>query len=261
MQDKKKITQEEFNDLVKSLDRLKEGGLLEPDAYNNAIEKAKGDMDDPKKMDMMDKAYYTSKMDEMKKAYDSKMEDMQKAMMTKMEDMMKKAIEDMKGMLPGSPAKVTTDLGKSEKDELQKSEKDELQKSEKDELTKQTNDDLIKSFESVVTNVLTPVSKSIEELTERVDQIAETPNPFKAVMGEYNTINKSVGENDKGQKVFSVSSHSSQIKDELLKAFDKAEGTEKNALANAIQTLEVRGILTQEGENIVKSMQNIDIEK
>lgn len=255
---KDKFSQEEIDELEKSLQSI---GMPE-DEISKAITMAKEKLE-PKEDEEDD--------DEVEKAYRGKVDEMEKTIKGFSNELgdIKKAIEDMKGLLPGSPAKVTTDLGKGEEDELEKGEKTDLEKG---------GDDIAKSFDTIekslgeslgnlITEKLGEISKGFETelgtIKKEVQKIAEAPNPFRGFAGNYNNnvIQKGIEKNEEGQEVFSKSMHKSQILGKMWQVADKKEGKDKMEFMKSITSFENTGKLNEEVENLLKSELNIEIEK
>lgn len=226
------FSEEEINSIVEKGE--KEGKFLQGDDKKN-------DDDDAKTVDQLDQ-------EEMKKAYDAVM-----AAKTQVE----KAMEDFLnrfGNVPGFTAPADF-VKKGEEDELNKSEVIDIEKAFGDRF-----DSIMKGFETqneLNSNIL----KSISEIKESVEAIAQTPNPLKGLFGNYNFIEKGEKFNDDGVQVVNLRNKDAAI-DKFEKAIDKVENeNDKQVIRDLISDFTISGVTNQKGLNIVKKALNIDFEK
>jgi hypothetical protein len=189
------------------------------------------------------------KDDEVKKAYDKIMSakaDLDKSMTDFL---------DKFGSMPGVKTPDSDFTEKSEEDTLEKSEVNDFEKAFGSKF-----DSIEKGFETQ-NKVNEKILKSIQGLSHTVNQIAETPNPFKALTKSYGFIEKGEKTNEGGQKVVNLNNKEVVIS-EIEKSLDKIENEQDNQLVrNMLSDYSISNKLNPTGLNIVKKALNIDFEK
>jgi len=193
-----------------------------------------------------------SDSDDMKKSYDKVMS---------MKSELDKSMADFLNKY-GSAAGIKTpdtdiEKVKSEKGDIQKSEVNDFEKAFGSKL-----DDIQKSFDGQ-SKINEEFLKSLQGIKETVNAIAETPNPFKGIFGNYkgNLLEKGEKLNDNGKRVISLR-NKDQATEEFQKAVDLIENeADKQVVRNMISDFTITNKTNATGLNIVKKALDIDIEK
>ena len=252
MEDKDKMDRD---DLIKSLQEL-DFSEAEIDDIVSKAEKddkfaPKEKEDDDKSIDEEAQEKVVDK-DDMKKSFDKVM-----AMKADLD----KSMEDFLNKYGNAPGIKTpdTDLEKVKAidEDILKSEINTLEKSFSSRL-----DEIQKSFtgQNEINNELL---KSIQKVNETVNMIAETPNPFKGVFGNYkgNILEKGEKFNEGGKRVVSLR-NKELATDEFQKAIDKVEDeNDKQTIRDMISDYTISNKTSTTGLNIVKKALDIDFEK
>jgi len=191
--------------------------------------------------------------DDMKKSYD-KIMNMKSEIDKSMADFLEKY-----GCAPGIKT-PDTDLEKV------KSEKEDIQKSEANDFEKAFGSkfETIEKGLSDQSKINDEFLKSLQNISETVKAIAETPNPFKGVFGNYkgNILEKGEKVDANGKRILSLSRDKETVLDEFAKAVDKVDNEQdKQLIRDAISTLNISNRVSPQSIEIVKSTLNIDIEK
>ena len=188
--------------------------------------------------------------DEMKKAYDKVMS---------MKEDLDKSMTDFLNKYGNAPGIKTPDTDiekvKSEKEDIQKSEINDFEKAFGDKF-----DTITKSLEnqSLINDELV---KSLQKINSTVNAIAEAPNPFKGLFGNYKGSLVEKGISDTGKRIVSLRDKD-QALEEFQKAVDKVENeTDKQIVRNLISDFNISNKTNAVGLNIVKKALDIDIEK
>lgn len=135
---------------------------------------------------------------------------------------------------------------------------------------KSINEDIIKSFDSSIeksfekqNQINDAILKSLGDLTETVNKIAEAPNPFKSLLGDYSNriIEKGEKFNDDGKKVISLK-NKKEVQDVLIKSLDAVkDDDQKQAIRDEISNYTVTNKLNNKTLDIVRKALNVDFEK
>lgn len=251
MEDIGKIDKEE---LVKSLIDLE----FSQEEIDKIVEKAEKD----EKFTAEDKPEANKTVDELaeEKAVDK--DDMKKAYdkVCSMKEDLDKSMTDFLNKYGNAPGIKTPDTNietvKSEKEDIQKSEINDFEKAFGDKF-----DSISKSLEnqSLINDELV---KSLQKINETVNAIAETPNPFKGVFGNYKGSILEKGENSEGGKRVLSLRDKDQAIEEFQKAIDKVENEQdKQIVRDLLSDFTISNKANATGLNIVKKALNIDIEK
>ena len=243
------------DELIKSLQELE----FSEEEIAIVIEKAEKDgkfvkddepVDDPEEYDEPEEKEKDD--EEVKKAYD-------KIMSMKDElDKSMTAFLDKYGNVPNLKKPTSSvEAIKSEKTDIEKAEVVDIEKAFGDRF-----DTIIKSFESQ-SKFNDELQKSIGDLKEEVEKIANTPNPFKGLFGSYKNsiIEKGEKTNEEGQPVYSLKDKSA-VTEVFEKAIDKvSDEKDKSLIRNMISDYTISNKTNDTGLNIVKKALNIDFEK
>lgn len=234
------FTQEEIDSFIQKAEK---DGKFEP--------KSKEEEENEKTVDE-EKVEKVEDKDEMKKAFDKIMD-----MKTEIDKSMTEFLDKF-GRVPGMPT-PTDFTKKSEEDELNKAEKEDIQKAfvgKFDEISKSIEN----RFESQ-TRVNEEIVKSLKEMSETVNAIAEAPNPFKGIRNSYNFIEKSEKTDENGKKVVSLR-NKEQVEKLIEKAIDKTEDSiDKKELRDTLSDYSIAGKIRPAGFDIVKKALEIEFEK
>lgn len=160
------------------------------------------------------------------------------------------------GSVPGLTT-PTDFVKKSEETEIEKSEVNSFEKAFGDRF-----DQILKGFENQ-TEVNDQLQKSIQEVKNTVEQIAQTPNPLKGLFGNYrnNVIEKGERTDEEGKTVYSLS-NKELVTEQFEKAIDKVENEgDKQVIRDMISSYTISNNIIPKGLNIVKKALNIDFEK
>ena len=248
------------DELIKSLTELE----FSPEEIDSIVEKAEKEggfkdkvEDVAEEKDENEKTVDEEAADknEMKKAYDKVMS---------MKDELDKSMADFLNKFGSAPGILTpaTDLSvESTVKAVAKAEVDGFEKSFTGKF-----DSIEKSFGDFVldqSKVNDELVKSISKISETVNAIAETPNPFKGIFHNYKNSILEKGEktNDNGHKV--VSLRNKELTTETFeKAVDKVTNEEdKQIIRNMISDFTIAGKLNPTGLDIVSKALEIDFEK
>ena len=190
-------------------------------------------------------------------------EEMQKSCdkIVKMKDELDKSMSaflDKYGSAPGIPT-PTTDLEKV------KSEKLDIEKSEVNSFEKAFGSkfETIEKGLEAQTKINEEFLKSLQGISATVNAIAEAPNPFKSILGNYkgSLLEKGEKVGEDGKRVISLKNKEYAL-NEFQKAVDKVENEDdKQIVRNMISDFTIANKVSEIGINIVKKALNIDIEK
>lgn len=230
----KKYSEEEIKELKKSLTDLE----FSEEEIKDMISKAEEEEIEEE-----------TEEEEMKKAYDSIM---------KMKSVLKTAMDsflDRFGNVPGFHAPNFDIKDKSVVNDIEKSFSDDIVKGFSLQF-----DDLKKSIESQLTFNET-IQKSIDSINETVNKIAETPNPFKSLMGSYGIIEKGDKMSEDGKKIISLKDKRG-VQDILLKSLSVIKEEDKiQKIRDEISNFTVTNKLNPKSLDIVSKAMNVEFEK
>lgn len=255
----------DIDELKKSLEELQFGeaevasivekaikeNASEEDNDDEEVEKPKADEpkgDDTKTIDEEDNDKAQS---EMKKAFDKVM-----SAKTEFDKSMEEFLNKF-GSVPGMPTPDTDFAKKKDGEPIQKAFGDDFEKAFGEKF-----DTIMKGFENQTT-VNNELIKSIAEVRETVNAIAETPNPLKGIFGNYgqNILEKGEKTNSDGKRVVSLRNKDAASA-EFFKAIDVTENEQdKQIIRDMVSSFNISGQLNPVGLNIVKKALDIDFEK
>lgn len=162
---------------------------------------------------------------------------------------------DKFGSMPGVKTPDSDFTKKAEEDQLNKSIENDFEKSFGSRF-----DDIQKGFESQ-NKINEEIVKSLQNLTTTVNQIAETPNPLKSILGKYGFIEKGEKTNELGKKVVNLKNKEA-VQNEISKAMDKVENEDdKQVLRDMLSDYTISNKTNPLGLDIVKKALDIDFEK
>jgi len=239
------FSKEEIDSIVEKAE--KEGGFKD---------KVEDDVTKEKDKDIKTVDEENADKNEMKKAYDkvvSMKEDLDKSMT----DFLNKF-----GSAPGIPTpKTDLNVESTVKETVSKALTDEFQKSFGDKF--ETIEKSIGDFVLDQSKINNELVKSIGEISETVKAIAETPNPFKSILGNYKNSILEKGEktNENGNKVISLR-NKELATDTFEKAVDKVENEQdKQIIRNMISDYTISNKVNADGLDIVSKALKVDFEK
>lgn len=108
------------------------------------------------------------------------------------------------------------------------------------------------------------ITKSLDLINKSVGEIANAPNPFKGLFGNYNgnVLEKADKFNEEGKKVLSLSRNKNDVNNAFEKAIDVVKDeSDKKIVRDMISTYAISGITSRDGLNIVSKALDIDFEK
>jgi len=249
MMAKEKYTKEQADALAKSLK-----GLMPEDEIKVVVEKAlRVDKNDIEKSDKDETNEQLEKLILDKKA--------------EIEKSKKELVDLEKSLLEGKIKKPATKSEEIKEEKIEKS---------KDS----SNDDLLKSIDTLISEKIgkievqrmnfSEIEKSIKESNERYDKLEKSFNEFmdspiskpKAVISNYGVIEKSIKTDKNGNKIIPLS-NSKAIVNELEKSLKSNKITEeqKRTIRNSVSKYELYKSLDDEVIDIIKSTNDIEIEK
>jgi hypothetical protein len=245
------------DELIKSLQEFD----FTQDEIDGFIQKAEADgkfgsgkeekEEDDKTIDE-NKAEEAEDKDDMKKAYDKIM-----SMKSEMDKSMTEFLDKF-GKVPGIPT-PTDFTKKSEKEDIHKAEGIDIEKAFGDKF-----DTISKSIEDRFdsqTKVNEEIVKSLKTMTETVNAIAESPNPFKGIRNSYNFIEKGEKMDENGKQIVSLRSKE-QVEKLIEKAISQTENElDKKEMRDTLSDYSIAGKIRPAGFDIVKKALNIDFEK
>ena len=235
---KKKYSSEEIDELKKSLADLE----FSEDEINQMISKAESE-------EIEEEEEEEPSEDEMQKAYDNIMK-----MKTDLDNTLKSFLDKF-GKVPGFKAPDFDVKNKSVGNDIEKSVKEDISKAFTG------NFDMIqKSFE-IQKEFNDDIMKSLNNISETVQKIAEAPNPFKSILGNYSVIEKGEKFSDDGKQVISLKDKK-RVQDTLLKSLDVLkEEHQVQAIRDEISNFTVTNKLNQKSLDIVSKALNVEFEK
>lgn len=241
---KKKYSIEDIDELRKSLTDLE----FSNDEINEIISKAE---DEEVEVEDEEEKEENNKSEEMSKAYTDIM---------KMKTDLDKAMDsflDRFGNVPGFKKPDFDVKNKSVEVDIEKSEKEDIMKGIMDNFS--SIQDTINSQKEFNDEI----KKSLESISETVQKIAEAPNPFKALLGNYSNsiIQKGESVDSEGKTIINVRNKKA-VQDILLKSLDKiTEEDHKTAVRDEISNFTVTNKLNPKTLDIVKKAMNVEFEK
>jgi len=173
-----------------------------------------------------------------------------------------KSMEDFLNKFGNAPGIKTPDTDLSngagvEKKEIQKSITDEFEKSFGDKL-----DVFAKGFESQ-SKINEELVKSLRNITETVNAIADAPSPMKSIIGNYrnNLLEKGEKTDENGKKIISLG-NKEVVEACIEKAIKVTENEEdKTELRATLSDFSIANKVRPVGFNIVKKALDIDFGK
>lgn len=198
--------------------------------------------------------------DDVKKAYDKIM-----SMKSDLDKSMTNFLDKF-GKMPGVKTPDTDITKKAEEDQLEK-KKEVIEKSEVNDFEKAFGskfDEIQKSFTDRLdaqSKVNEEIVKALHNVSETVNQIAQTPNPLKALTGKYQFIEKGEKTDENGKRVVSLRDKEA-VQNEISKAIDKiSDETDQQIVRDLLSDYTVTNRVNPKGLNIVKKALDIEFEK
>lgn len=172
---------------------------------------------------------------------------------------LEKAMESFLNKFGSVPGLTTpTDfVKKSEEVEIEKSEVNDFEKAFGDKF-----DTILKGFDNQ-TKFNEEIQKSMADMKNTVQAIAETPNPLKAFFSNYKSsvIEKGMREDENGKTVINLGNKEA-VNEQFAKSIDKIENEQdKQTVRDLISAYNISGYTPAKGLDIVKKALNIDFEK
>lgn len=187
-------------------------------------------------------------------------EEMQKAIdkIVSLKNEIDKSMTNFLNMFGNIPGVITpTDFTKKGlEDEFNKSEKDFFEKAFGDKFN------VIEKGLEDQNKINQEFLKSLQNIHETVNAIAQAPNPYKSVMGNYrNNLLEKGEKSENGKKIISLS-NKPLVEGILEKAINTVDNEQdKQIIRDTLSDYSIANKLRPEGFNIVKKALDIDFEK
>lgn len=234
-----------------------------PEEVELMIEKAEkdGQLEDKKEDDTTidEDAQDKKKEDETEKGCDDEM-DVKKAYdkIMSMKADLDKSIEvfyDKFGNAPGFTIPTDFFTKKAVENDIEKSEVVDIEKAFGDKFN-----ELQKGFNDQ-NSAIDEIRKSLVEVSETVNKIAQAPNPFKSLMGKYQFLEKGEKFDENGKQVINLKDKDATI-ETFSKAIDKIEDeADQNVVRNMLSDYTISRKTSPAGLNIVKKALSVEFEK